>query len=85
MKHTIKPTITIEEYAKQQIQDALNKEVIYTAQVRVLTKSVGDKEKKNEVIKALTALEQQIEAMKQTQEVWEEVYLEEKAKNKKNK
>ena len=74
MKHNITAQITLKKYAEQQIQKYLNEAIVYEAQIAVVTKTLVDKDKKENAIKALTALNQQIEAGKAALKSWEEYY-----------
>ena len=76
MAHKLKATITTKQYIEQQIIDQLNKEIIYKAQLKVIEKQILDKDKKENAIKAVAALQEQLKAVKATLKAWEEYYLE---------
>jgi len=68
----LKPTITTKQYVEQQIVKYLTDAVIYEAQLRVIKKTLEDENKKENAIKAIGAIEQQIQAGKEALKVWEE-------------
>ncbi len=76
MAHKLKATITTKQYIEQQIIDQLNKAIIYKAQLKVIEKQILDKDKKDNAMKAVAALQEQLKAGKATLKAWEEYYLE---------
>jgi polysaccharide pyruvyl transferase WcaK-like protein len=74
--HNLKPRLTQKDYAIQQIQKYLDEAVVYESQIRVITKTLGDDSKKDNAMKALTALNEQVKAGKEALSKWEEFYEE---------
>jgi intracellular sulfur oxidation DsrE/DsrF family protein len=74
--HNLKPRITQKEYALQQIQKYLDETVVYEAQIKVITKTLIDDEKKENAMKALSALNMQVKACNEQLKAWEEFYEE---------
>jgi len=74
MSKTFKPTITKEQYAERQIVESLNKILICECQKEVVANALEDKNKKENAIKALTALDTQIKASHELLKVWKEFY-----------
>jgi len=72
-----KPNLTSKQYIESQIVKCLNESIAYEAQKRVIVKTLGNENKKEDAIKALTALEQQLKAGQAVLGVWKELYYEE--------
>lgn len=74
--NNIKPRLTHNSYAAQQIQDLLDKNIIYEAQIAVVSKTLEMKDKKEAAMKALTALNEQVKATNEQLKAWGEYYEE---------
>lgn len=77
-----KAKITSKEYVEQQIQKILDSAVTFEAQKNLLMKAVADDDKKEKAIKAITAIDAQLEAGQNQLKLWVESYreLEEKGR-----
>lgn len=71
---TFNPTITKKQYAEGQVVDSLNKIIICECQKEVIETTLGDEDKKENAIKALTALDTQLKASHELLKVWTEFY-----------
>jgi intracellular sulfur oxidation DsrE/DsrF family protein len=72
--HNLTPRITQQEYVLQQIQKYLDETVIYETQIKVITKTLIDDDKKDNAMKALTALNMQVKACNEQLKAWEDLY-----------
>lgn len=70
----IKPTVTTKKYVESQIRDQLNKAIIYKAQMKIVEKTILDEDKKDNALKAVAALQEQIKAGQASLKAWEDYY-----------